>query len=383
MRRGKNPLRIAFVINNYLPRVGGLETHVSALAAELAKAGHAVLVINVGDNPGTRNDQGVEVTTLGEWLQIGGLLGFPALGAKRRVRKLLESHKVDVVSIHTRFFPMSYVGLRAARSLQLPVLHTEHGSDYVSSDSWAIRIGSRCVDNTLGRMVLRGSNQVLGVSEEVARFVKKLAGVDADVFYNAIEPPKNSGEAVPDRPNRFVFVGRIVQGKGWDAYLDLIARLRDGGAEIQGEILGDGPEMPKLREQWRRLKLHSVVEVRGQVGPAEVRRALSGATLVNPTVLSEGFQTTILEAIAERGRVLTYPVPGAARLLQDGAPVYITEERTLEALVTAAEHFIDAPPVLADPALLQNWTWPIRAQQYVEFCEKIVSDAGDEPGSGT
>lgn len=373
-------MRIAFVVNNYPPRVGGLEAHVSALAAELVKAGHAVLVINLGDDTGLRYHQGVEIVTFGEWLKVGGLLGIPVLGTQRRVRKALRTYEVDIVSTHTRFFPMSYVGWRAARSLSLPVVHTEHGSNYVASDSWLIRIGSKGVDHTFGRTVLRGADRVLGVSEEVTSFVQKLAGVNAEVFYNAIQAPKGPVEHRADRPNRLVFVGRIVQGKGWDDYLDMISRLRGDGWNVHGEILGDGPEMPKLLEQRERLNLESVVGVRGRVEPEEVRRALDGATLVNPTVLSEGFQTTLLETIAERGRVLTYPVPGASQLLEDGAPIWITEGRTLGALVKAAEDFLEAPPMLAEPELIEKWTWPGRVKQYVGICEDVLTRKGQLRG---
>lgn len=367
-------MRIAFVVNNYAPRVGGLETHVEALASELGARGHYVLVVNLGEKIGWRHEGAVDVLTLGERFKIGGLLGFPLLGTRRRLTKVLREQDIDLVSIHTRFFPMSFVGWRAAKALQLPVIHTEHGSDYVASSSLVIKLGSKLVDHTFGRWTLRGATRVLAVSEEAVNFVRRLAHVQAQVFYNAITPPEILVGSVQDRPTEFVFVGRVVEGKGWDEFLCLIKQLRDAGYPVSGKILGDGPGMPELKELVRKLELTDVVLVCGRVSPGEVRSALRGATLVNPTVLSEGFQTTLLEAIAEQGRVLTYPVPGAKKLLEAGAPIRITHGRDLKSLVSSAKQFLASPPPLAVPDVIEDWTWPKRSERYIEICEELLAE---------
>src|SRR5690606_18310914 len=174
---------------NYPPRTGGVEQHVRALASELTARGNDVAVVTLGTPTGWRQDGKIEVLTLPERFRISDILGFPFLGTRRRLTRMLRERSVDVVSVHTRFFPMSAVGWRAARAAGIPVIHTEHGSDHVKSDSRVITAASRAVDFTIGRAVLRGADRVLGVSEDVVAFVRRLAGVDADVFYNAITPP--------------------------------------------------------------------------------------------------------------------------------------------------------------------------------------------------
>lgn len=366
-------MRIAFIVNNYPPNIGGLELHVQALASTLREQGHEPLVVALGDTPETRNDDGVEVLVLPQRFKVGGLLGFPHFGTKRRLKRLLKARQIEVVSVHTRFFPMSYLGWRAARSLHIPVVHTEHGSDHVASDSPVIWLGSRMVDFTLGRTVLRGADRVLGVSEEVTSFVYRLARVRAEVFYNAILPVPRSSEPLADRPGRFVFVGRLVPGKGWDTFLDAMAQLRAEGLDVTGEVLGTGPDEDQARQMVRDLHLENAVAVRGRVSQPEVRAALRGATLVNPTILSEGFQTTLLEAIAERGRVITYPIAGAETLRAQGEPVSITERRDVDSLCDAARAFLAAPPELARPELIDEWTWPVRAKQFIRVCTSLTA----------
>lgn len=369
-------MRIAFIVNNYPPRTGGVELHVRALAAELVRRGNDVTVVTLGPATGWREDAGFAVLTLGERFRVADILGFPRLGTRRRLARLIRERHIDLVSTHTRFFPMSYVGMRAAQVARVPLVHTEHGSDHVVSDSAVIRLASRLVDHTLGRAVLRGANQVLGVSENVVEFVRRLAGVSAELFYNAIEPRISGRRTVDadDRPSHLVFVGRLVPGKGWEDYLDAVAGLRAEDIPVTGEVLGDGVDLERVRAQVADRGLGEWVTVRGRVEPSRVGDALRGATLVNPTRLAEGFQTTLLEAIAEGGRVVTYSVPGARTLQQRGAPVRVVEEATSGALKLALKQLIHEPPVPAPCSFIDDWTWPARADQYVEICADLIGE---------
>ncbi len=276
------------------------------------------------------------------------------------------------MSTHTRFFPMSFVGTRAAKRAGIPVVHTEHGSGFVASGSPLIFTASRIVDHTVGRYVLGSANQVLGVSDEAVEFASKLGARKTMTFLNAIpavDPPLEGTR----RPQHLVFVGRMVPGKGWDTFLQAIARLRSEGWEVDGEMLGDGESLPHARLKARELGLDDVVSIRGQVDAPRVREALRGATLVNPTVLSEGFQTTLLEAIAEKGRVVTFPVPGAELLRSQGGPVLVTRESTVNALVDSIRECLFSPPEAAPSGLIDQWTWPRRAREYLEVLESTVS----------
>ncbi len=365
-------MRIAFLVNNYPPRSGGVELHVHALAHHLFALGHEVLVVTLGEVPGSRSDRGIRVVTLREHFRVAGILGFPGIGTARRLRRLLREERIDVVSVHTRFFPMSYVGLRAATRVGLPTVHTEHGSDHVASDSFIIRFASRFVDRTLGRYVLRGATRVLSVSEASAEFVQRLSGVSAGVFYNAIEAPSTAPDNWANQPANLVFVGRLVPGKGWETYLDIMATLNDSSAVVTGQIIGDGPDIESARKRVDQLGLRSVVTLRGRLPQHEVRSALRGSTLVNPTILSEGFQTTLLEAIAEGGRVFTYPVPGARLLQTEGAPIHISDSKdpaALERLVLAhlGETWTPMPSEHLD-----RWTWSERASEYLEHCRAAL-----------
>lgn len=366
-------MRVAFVVNTFSPRMGGLEQHLSHLCDGLARRGHSVTVLTISDHRGDRHDGGVRVLTGRAHFPVADVISFPSLGSQAAIARFLQRERIDIVSTHTRFFPMSFVGLRAAHEAGIPVVHTEHGSGFVTSSSPVIAVASRIVDLTMGHYVLHHADTVLAVSEEAASFAQRLGGRPVSVFHNAIDPTA-SGPNVIDRPAHLVFVGRLVPGKGWETFLDSVHTLRTRGRSVSGEILGTGVDLPRVRERVRELGLEQVVSVRGRVSPDAVRKALAGATLVNPTVLSEGFQTTLLEALAERGRVVTYDVPGAELLRRQGLPVRISPNRDTASLVEALTVHLNAPLELASPDKMEEWTWPVRSGQYEEILTGTIAD---------
>jgi len=367
---------VLFVVNSYPPRQGGLENHVASLASQLVEDGHQASVVTLADRPGSAvRERGVTVTRLRGRFSIASVISFPAPGTARRIARSMRNADVTAVSTHTRFFPMSLVGLSVARRLGVPMIHTEHGSAHVRGVTWAIGAASRVVDLTMGRAILRSADVVLAVSEQVAEFVRRLAGVDSVLFYNAIDapPPRPRRTAASDR---FVFVGRIVPGKGWDDLLAATSMLieRKTGRPFTVEILGGGPQLAELTSRVTRLGLSDVVTVRGQVGSDEVHASLRNAVFVNPTRLAEGFQTTLLEALAAGSQVVSYPAPGVERLRADGAPVRVAESRTVDELATLMiESVMNPLPPFPSPDLA-HWTWPERARQYAQILSGLVRE---------
>lgn len=361
---------VLFVVNNYPPHVGGVERHVSQLATELAKQGQRVSVVALADGESIVVEHGVTVHRIRKRWPISSVFSFPGLGTTARLAKRFAHEDVTVVSTHTRFFPMTWLGAALARRLRVPRLHTEHGSDFVRGVSPLFALSSRVVDLTLGRNTLRSAQSVLGVSDDVVDFVRRLAGVEATVFYNAITLPREAGATVAaGKPEvtKFVFVGRLVPGKGWQAAVDATSILRhaSGPPSISLEILGDGPDFEALGDRIRSRGLSDIARVRGQVAPDEVQRVLTGAVLVNPTTLAEGFQTTLLEALAGGGQVVTYMVPGVELLARDGAPVHVVMSRTADSLGEAMRIAAENPKEPYPAWKLAQWGWPARAEQYL------------------
>ena len=182
-------MKIAFVVNNFPPKTGGVEQHVSALSTELQKLGHQVIIITLSGQPSVDVEQGMKVYRLKEYFTVDGILGFPSPAGFLKIFRILKNENVDVISVHTRFFSMSWFGVLFGRLLRTPVIQTEHGSGFVLSEKAIIRLASRLIDRTLGKMILRGASKVVGVSQPSCEFVQDISGVPAEVFYNVSPLP--------------------------------------------------------------------------------------------------------------------------------------------------------------------------------------------------
>ncbi|GAB2465173.1 glycosyltransferase family 4 protein [Xylanimonas ulmi] len=352
------------MVSSYPPAIGGLERHIADLAEELASLGHTVGVFTLAPRSRPmRRENGVEVCRYAEIVRVGDVLGLPTAPALRRLREEVKAWRPDAISVHTRFFPPTWFGVLLARRLGVPSVLTEHGSGHVVSESTLVHVASRVVDGTLGRWALRRASLVLGISRGATAFVDRLAGRRAVLFQNAVR--LSAGASGGPHPERIVFLGRMVGGKGWDTFLEVAGELRRRGVAFDAVMLGDGPELEQARAEVARLALADVVDVRGGVSHAEVYEALRSAVLVNPTLLAEGFQTTVMEAVAAGGRVVTYAGSQSGEaLVEDGAPVTIVPRGDKAALCEAVLAELAQPSAPFAAERFAQWTWPERAREY-------------------
>ncbi|WP_164198875.1 glycosyltransferase family 4 protein [[Micrococcus luteus] ATCC 49442] len=374
---------IAFVVNNYLPNVGGVEFHVAALAKHLAALGIRVTVFALDNNTPSEPFANPKVVRLKCSPAVGGVLAWPWPGTTSKIRRELTERHVTAISTHTRFFPMSMIGVRLARRLGIPSLHTEHGSAAVRGVSPLVAMASNMIDKTMGRIVLRGATEVLCISEGSKEFVKELAGVTGQVFHNAIDTDafykKPSQEtAVSDRPEqrrKLVYVGRIVPGKGWDVALSTAETLASDYPDIQLHLVGDGSDMASLEARAATSILGDRLVIHGRQETDRIADLLRGSVFLNPTTLSEGFQTTLLEAVAAGAAIVSTPIGAARYLLDSGADVRLAPVDDSHAWNAHVRKALNAPVVQPARELVESFDWNQRAVEYLKITESCTQAA--------
>lgn len=365
---------LAFIVNNYPPKTGGVELHVSSLAQTLARSGVDVTVFALDNSAaGETIENGVRVIRLPCTRMIGNVLAFPLPGTAKRIWKQLRDFQVDVVSVHTRFFPMTYIGVRAARNLNIPAILTEHGSDHVRGVGRLVGAASKVVDITLGRYVLRKCTRVLAISEAAQSFVWRLASVHAAIFRNAIDIATFARVASSDSKRRkLVFLGRLVPGKGWEHTLDVAKALVQDQQYFELHFIGDGPDKAALARACQQAGLGELVRIHGRLSLHEIAAHLNGAVLLNPTLLAEGFQTTLLEAIASRAVVISTPVAAARYLQSLGAPIELVGAEDLSGWVQKAREYLNGEVPSMNSQILDQFDWSVRAREYETLMEELI-----------
>lgn len=138
----------------------------------------------------------------------------------------------------------------------------------------------------------------------------------SSVIYNGIEMPSciqrdlhAAFNLMPDAPV-LLAVGRLVPAKGFDILLEAI-----DGLKVNLILIGDGPEMPRLRLQASKLSAETRVCIAGERKDASSLMASADAVLISSR--REGFSYVLSEALLSGCRVLSTDVPVANEVLPD------------------------------------------------------------------
>ncbi|MGO4603854.1 glycosyltransferase family 4 protein [Terrabacter sp. 2YAF2] len=376
------PQHLLVVTTNFAETHGGVQAHLAELLPRLVERGVATTVVYLGERTEPYAVDGVSVVPLRRRVDLKDVIGLPgprewAAFVGRVRRGGLPAGPVSVVATHTRFFPMSALGLRLGHRLGVPVVHTEHGAGSVVTGSALVEAGSRGVDATMGGWVLRHADRVVGVSAEVVGFVRQLAGVDAVMIPNGIDVDRWLGGVEPAdagggdaRP--LVFVGRVVAEKGWEDFLSVARTVGERtGVSRPVHVVGDGPDLARAQDTARAWGLD--VQWHGRLEPDGIRAALRGAVYVNPSVAAEGFQLTQLEALLSGAAVVSYDVGVARELETSGVgDVHVVPRGDLVRLAEAAVAASGRAPCHPTRAEVLRWDWETVADDYAA----LLSSAG-------
>ena len=104
----------------------------------------------------------------------------------------------------------------------------------------------------------------------------------------------------------------------------------------------------------------------------EVAEELQGATLVNPTVAAEGFQTTIIDAFVSQAAIVTYDVSSARVLQERGVPVRIVAKGDEQGLLSAVREEVSREPLTYDYNELSQWGWNTQTKIYESILQRFL-----------
>lgn len=151
-------------------------------------------------------------------------------------------------------------------------------------------------------------------------------------------------------PHRIIAVGRLAKDKGFGYLLQAARALVDRGLDVEVDIVGDGDQLGALRALAAELGIPDRVRFRGWLAFAEVRRAMSDATvLVHPSDgLGDGLPNVLREAMALGTPVIASRVAGIPEALDEGRCGLLVPPRDVAALASALER------LLGDAALRQT-----------------------------
>lgn len=308
---------------------------------------------------------------------------LPALWRPALWRALREARARDhdLIVSHTRFFPSSLLALVWARITNRPLLHVEHGADYVQLESRVPRLLSRLYDRGPGRLLLRRADAVVAVSSAAAEFVTRLSGRSAVVIYrggaanlDAVRPDPELLDRGAGRP-AVVFAGRLIDGKG-------LPDLIDAFAAVPGEafmcIVGDGPRRSSLEAQARLLGIADRVWFRGYLPETTTHAVIRAADIVVSPSYTEGLPTVVMEAALLGRSIIATDVGGTGEIVANERSALLCPPRDPGALSTALERLLDDPALrerlgaTARAEARERFSWEVSAREFAAVAQRAT-----------
>ncbi|GAA3292167.1 glycosyltransferase family 1 protein [Streptomyces cinereospinus] len=362
---GPGPLSVALVSEHASPLAalggvdaGGQNVHVACLASALADRGHQVTVYTRRDDPDLP-----DTVPLRDGVTVHHVPAGPARALPkdellphmddfaRHLTRVWRARPPDVV--HSHFWMSGLASLRAARALDLPLLHTYHALGTVkrrhqqlADTSPPQRIGHE-TDVGLGcdRVVATCRDEVaelsrMGIPADKVSVVP--CGVDTGLF-----TPRGPAARRRTRRYRLLQLGRLVPRKGAEVSVAALTRLPDTELLVVGgpppDRLDRDPEVRRLRALARRAGVADRVHFTGGVPSRQVPALLRGADVVLCPADYEPFGIVPLEAMACGRPVVASAVGGHLDTVADPATGRLVPPRDPEALARAAAGLLARP----------------------------------------
>jgi glycosyltransferase involved in cell wall biosynthesis len=312
-------VRIAHVSDCYLPRTGGIETQVRALALQQVAAGHDVRIITATGGSGDvfAGTEIIDVITVHRVAAHipAGLPIHPR--THREVSAVLAADPVDIVHVHAGVIsPFAWGAIRAARDAGLPTLVTVHCIwGPVAERAFALS------DKALGWS--KWGIQLSAVSGIAAAHVENAAPASAPVLVlpNGINP---SDWAINPEPRvddvvRIASVMRIAPRKRVIPLLKMLQsaqRMVGAAARLELTIIGDGPERGRAEKFARRHGL--AVKFAGRLDRAGILDVFSRTDIYVQPSIKESFGLAALEARCAGLPLVIHADAGTTQFVTDG-----------------------------------------------------------------
>ena len=305
--------------------------------------------------------------------------------------RLCRRTRYDVIHVHWPL-PLALFGWAAQRARPARLVTTFYGVEL----RWVK--GALPFLKGFLAWAARRSDRVSAISNYTAGELRELADVPIEVIpYTtslpdvtpapapALPPAPTPASAALDGMGPVLFVGRLVERKGVAHLIEAMARLGRGDEGPRLEIVGDGPERPRLEALARRLGVVNRVAFRGKIAPDELQASYARAAVcVLPSVLdargdTEGLGVVLLEAMNHATPVIASRVGGIPDIVEDGVSGLLVPPGDADALAAAVRRLGDDPALarrLGEAGrrrLREQFSWPAIVQRWLDLYTGLVT----------
>jgi len=303
-------LKIAIFTDTFVPMVNGVVTAVLNIAKPMADRGHQILIVT----PKTGkvepfNYPGITIWRLSsipasfyEEFRWTTFFSYPLF-------KHMKQEGFELVHFMTPF-TVSYLGIKIARMLEIPVIGTFH--TFISDPSYYEHLFKgiiKTTENTAWKytnLFYNSADLVTAPSPSTLRAMKESGcvipgevisnGIDPELFDNSkwesFKRKYNLGEKV------VLYFGRIAEEKNLTVLVDGFEKAWSRDKELQLLLIGDGPQRASLEKRVMSAPMADQVQFTGSIPHDELIRSgvFKACRLFVSASKTENQPMTILEA---------------------------------------------------------------------------------------
>ncbi len=359
-------MRVLHLAKYYWPHSGGVERVVKNLAEGTAALGHEaeVLAVETHWQWGRRGKHHKRQRT-----NVTKAFAFGALGLQELAPGYLAGtwKRADVIHVHHPHALADVVSL--LRLSRAPIVVTQHASDPRTSRRW------------LARRALARAAAIVVPSRAHVALCSELEGFESkvDIIPFGINESRwlDVAEAPAGRPARALFIGRLERYKGVDVLLRALSRTED----IDLDVVGHGPEAPRLKTLAKALELGNRVRWFGEYPDEDlpVRMGEADFVVLPSVTVSEMFGLVPIEAMAAARPVITTDLPSGVKDVNvAGETGFVVPLRSVDSLADAMKTLAGDPAVArmmgeaGRRRVMELFTRDMMTGRHVELYEKLL-----------
>jgi len=298
------------MVFRFIPHRGGAVIVASEIANNLAKLGHHVTVLTpdfelVGESYEPKMHHNVKIIRVETPSRTN--LKVAARRCKTNLLKkgneLGNKEKFDfVLTIFHPFHLVPNAAIACAKKLDIPSIVKVDDAIYEKSSG--LKSLQRKIEKMISSKVLKDASKILVVNENTGKIMRSYYNVDQnkiEIVPNGVDlsffNSKNKNE------KKIVFSGVMYHHRGLDVLLDSVPKVLEKFPLTEFCLLGDGPEMDKLKNIVKEKNIEKNVKFEGWLDrnqiPEKISDALIGiGPLKRTTVTENALPIKVLEYMA-------------------------------------------------------------------------------------
>lgn len=367
-------MKIVFIGCRDIKLLGGIESYMTNLTAELVKLGHEPIIYCESNRNSVETHNGVKVIHMTGFKS--NLLCKPWVGLKATLRTLFKEK--DVAIIHYNAWPPS-LWCFIPRLFRVKSLMQGHGLEWQRSK---YSPKQQKIMKFMEKVTAYMNQHLIMCSEGQTKYFKEKYNKDATTIPTAVNMPAVQGvnESATlakfglEPQKYFLFMARLVQDKNPDFLIKGFKAADNGGMKLVIAGSNDADQeyvdyLHKLAEGNKDIVFTGAIY--GNEKDAILRNAY---TFCIPSTI-EGLSIVLLEAMSYNLPVIASDIDANRELLDNDA-VWVRYENE-EDITKAIEFCINNKEVIEKfkttnyKKVVANYTWDKVAKKYVKFLESI------------